>query len=188
MNLHERIKQYIAAKRSQYRVRDLLTGLNNRRKFNKVFIRLILKKRKNTPLSLAFLDLDNFRLVNNNFGMQEGDKYLCILGDMLHKQTKKGFLTCRFGGDEFLIAGSVDEDHMIQVAEEIQTKFLELSKPLYREHEIPVTCTIGVYEYCEGDSAETMLRGADDLMYQGKKDGGNRVYSKSHRSADNDSH
>lgn len=149
---------------------DPLTMLYNRRGFNDIALKILeSSKRKSFPISIAYIDLDNFKYVNDKMGHKAGDDLLRYIADCMKKIFRAQDLIARFGGDEFVILlPGLDKDDAKQCIENSRNKLLlELNK-----HSWPVDLSIGVVSF---DSVhwtiDEMLSMADHLMYEVKKSG-----------------
>lgn len=155
-------------------VTDPLTGLFNRTMLSDTFEQVIQQNhRTGIPMTLAVLDLDHFKMINDKFGHGVGDKVLTGVGEFLHKRiyrsTDKVF---RIGGEEFLVLlYDTDIEHGRQVAEELCREFALL--PLLPNRE--VTISIGVATLQPAEDWEAWLKRCDENLYKAKLDGRNRV-------------
>lgn len=154
---------------------DPLTRLPNRVKFNKELnSRLEMAKINRGTLAVLFLDLDRFKLINDTFGHDVGDKLLKEISNRLGKILGKDDMACRIGGDEFTILLSNIE--IIDEVTDVANKILSiLQKPyvLYGQ-EFNVSASIGIAVYPEdGEEAELLLKKADTAMYRAKENGKN---------------
>jgi diguanylate cyclase (GGDEF)-like protein/PAS domain S-box-containing protein len=154
---------------------DDLTGLPNRSLFrDRLTVALAYARRAVRPLALLFIDLDNFKTVNDTIGHAGGDALLKALAIRLISVTRAEDTIARVGGDEFTVLAtnlSSPEDAAL-----VAQKILEaISQPVtVDEHEFCVTASIGVAIYPEdGELVETLLTSADDAMYQAKASGRN---------------
>ena len=153
---------------------DLLTGLPNRNMLNHQLRKTVANLHR-TPhgLGVLFLDLDDFKKVNDSHGHGEGDKLLEEAANRVRKCIRKTDLACRFGGDEFVIMlnqiKSIDE--AILVAEDILQRF---KQPIKIDSSIfYVSTSIGiVYSESEAVRADDLVSHADIAMYEAKKNGG----------------
>ena len=158
-------------------IRDSLTGLFNRRFFDEYFQNELVRiKRANTPLSLLMVDIDHFKSVNDRFGHEVGDRVLQLLGEILKTMFRKSDVSCRFGGEEFLILlPGLEMDQALNRAEAVREKFEQSSREadfLYSQ----VTISIGVSNYpLHGENMRDLFRMADKALYQAKEKGRNRV-------------
>ncbi len=156
---------------------DQLTGVGNRKyadmnmqKCMDEFISL------NIPFSVIFLDIDNFKKFNDNYGHNIGDQVLKMVGKTISNILRRLDVVCRWGGEEFVvIIPNADEKILAEIAERIRI-FIERSWVDVRgDQRIGVSVSIGATRCTGGDSIESLLERADALMYESKKNGKNRV-------------
>ncbi len=152
---------------------DSLTGLPNRAFFQERF-RLALAKarRHNVAVVLLFIDLDQFKTINDSLGHQVGDELLQAVATRLQTCVRETDLVARLGGDEFTIM--VDDLNNAQHAGKIAEKLLgALAIPIQvREHNLVIAASIGISCYPQdGPDAETLLKNADAAMYAAKQAG-----------------
>jgi diguanylate cyclase (GGDEF)-like protein len=152
---------------------DPLTGLYNRSKFDEALTSAMTRaKRYGTPLSLMLYDVDHFKLVNDSRGHQAGDSVLIRLSQIILLDIRNSDLLARWGGEEFaILAPDSDGEMARQAAEKLRstierTTFDEVGS---------ITCSFGVAQYAQGDSAESLIARADHALYQAKANGRNRV-------------
>jgi len=164
---------------------DNLTGLHNRSYFQSELERVISRvARSAAECALLYLDLDQFKYVNDTVGHAAGDRLLKECTAMLTKNIREGDLLARFGGDEFtIILYNIDHDHAIPVAENIRSMFEH-----YRFYDsgktFNVTCSIGLTMIdSKTESAEDALSRADLACNISKNQGRNCV----HESTEQDS-
>ncbi|KAF3983180.1 MAG: EAL domain-containing protein [Methylococcales symbiont of Hymedesmia sp. n. MRB-2018] len=153
--------------------KDQLTKLGNRHNFQQAFNReLSIAKRYNTPLALFYLDLDQFKIVNDNSGHQAGDRLLSLVAKNLNSVVREADILSRIGGDEFtLIMPNTDEKGIIQVADKINKKLMTLEFKV-DEKIYKTSCSIGIALYPQhGKDMHELLSNADLAMYQAKKTG-----------------
>lgn len=164
----------IKEKLSYDAMHDALTGLSNRVLFTNRLEHAFekIKRKPGLIYSVLFLDLDNFKSINDILGHNAGDLALIELGHRLGKCIRAEDTLARFGGDEFviLLENSEDRDVTLSVANRI---LLELQRPfLYNETKVTVTCSIGIVQSIQGyQSPEEVLRDVDIAMYTAKKSG-----------------
>jgi diguanylate cyclase (GGDEF)-like protein/PAS domain S-box-containing protein len=156
---------------------DTLTNLPNRHYFqSRLDQALSHAKRRGTRLGLLFLDLDNFKNVNDTLGHQIGDELLQQVSERLYKSLRKHDVIARHGGDEFLVLLEDLEDPLEPryVTDHIQES---LRKPIrVNNQEFNVSVSIGISTYPEnGVTRDSLLKNADVAMYEAKKNGRNRV-------------
>jgi len=160
-------------------VRDPLTGLYNRRYMQEFLERELQRsRRQRRPLSVLMLDLDHFKQFNDRFGHAAGDDILRHLGDTLLRSVRSDDVACRYGGEEFVIV--LPECALPQArtrAEEICKHIKETSTLPDGEEHAPLTVSIGVATLDENGAktVPSLLKLADDTMYQAKRDGRDRV-------------
>ncbi|MDD2462732.1 MAG: diguanylate cyclase [Desulfobulbus sp.] len=169
---------------------DALTGLPNRVLLNDRLQEALKRMERNRKrVALLFLDLDNFKHINDGFGHTTGDNLLVELSHRLKQQLRSGDTLARQGGDEFLILLN-DVEHVDDVSM-VALRLLEcLKKPFFHERvEYFVTASIGITLAPEdGESAENLIKNADMAMYRAKNLGRNNFQfftpeldSKAHR-------
>ncbi len=152
---------------------DELTGCYNRR-FLHYWIDNEIKRanRYVTKFALILIDLDNFRDINNNFGHLEGDKVLIDFTEFLRKSIREVDNLVRYGGDEFIIL--VPNTNLKGAIELAQRLLTGLNETAILDHKI--RCCIGFSVFPDdGITADTIINQADNLLYQAKKDGKNRI-------------
>jgi diguanylate cyclase (GGDEF)-like protein/PAS domain S-box-containing protein len=190
----KRIEAEAMGKLEHAALHDSLTGLSNRASFLE-HLELGLKRaaRTGTGVGVLFIDLDNFKLVNDSFGHSAGDELLKAVGSRLQSAVRGMDVVARQGGDEFLILLTDLEtqgDRTIaapRAAEVVASKVrTNLREPFLVEGiEIFVSASIGIsLSPADGDDAETLLKHADVAMYS-VKDSGRDGYARYRDGADN---
>ena len=130
------------------------------------------------PLSLAFVDLDEFKHINDRYGHLQGDDVLRALGKLFIANVRDVDVVCRYGGDEFvLLLPETDRSMVCSLAEKLLAavrshSFCTLDSPMDR---LPVTVSIGVSTLLPDETGEDLLHAADAAMYRAKSRGKNRV-------------
>jgi diguanylate cyclase len=124
-------------------------------------------------ISLLFLDLDRFKMVNDHWGHQIGDELLCAVSHRLSEQVRSQDLVCRIGGDEFVIA--LASPSHLRLAESLAGRLLEvLSRPFTLSvGEVVISASIGVARSAGAAHALELIRDADTAMYKAKGSGRN---------------
>ena len=151
---------------------DILTNLPNRNFFNeRLDHALTLAKRNLWQVALLFIDLNDFKLINDNFGHNAGDDALIEFGKRLKESIRDSDTVARLGGDEFvcLLENIPSEEHLFRVIEKITEN---LEKPFYLadEHEMQLSASIGVSVFPQDAKDGSLLLGrADYAMYEAKK-------------------
>ncbi len=155
---------------------DSLTGLANRALFADRLEHAISRARRfPEPLAVVFVDLDDFKTVNDSLGHAEGDQLLVAVAGRLDRAVRAGDTIARMGGDEFaiLVEDSTDGDAPMEVARRV---LATLDAPF--EHagkELFVRASVGIAISAVGDTADEVLRNADVAMYTAKSNGKNRI-------------
>ncbi|HEX3529147.1 MAG TPA: diguanylate cyclase [Thermoanaerobaculia bacterium] len=159
-------------------IRDSLTGLYNRRYFQESLEREIRRvKRKGTSLGVIMLDLDRFKLFNDNFGHEAGDLLLRTLSELLHRKVRGEDVPCRYGGEEFaLILPEASLEAICARAEELRQAVKELA-PVFHDSVLGgVTVSVGVAVYPDhGPTGDDVVRAADTALYHSKACGRDRI-------------
>lgn len=154
---------------------DALTSLPNRTLFQDRLEQSIKKaKRNKSKVGLLFIDLDNFKEINDSLGHDVGDKILKIVTKRLNTSKRSSDTLARLGGDEFMI--TVEELHHTQDLSSIANKVLQsLSQPMdVDDHTLYVTSSIGISIYPDDDVLPlNLLKYADSAMYKAKAEGRN---------------
>ena len=161
---------------------DALTGLANRRLFQEhLSLALALAQRRGTLVSVLFLDLDHFKVVNDSLGHSVGDALLRQVAKRLKNAVREGDTVARVGGDEFTIVlqelGRRDDAALVA-----QKVLRTISEPMdVNGHRLYITTSIGITVYPDdGDDAETLLKNADTAMYRAKAEGRNTYQMSTH--------
>ncbi|QWG17944.1 diguanylate cyclase [Bradyrhizobium sediminis] len=152
---------------------DPLTGLYNRAKFDESLASETARsERYKTPLALIMYDVDHFKQVNDVHGHQTGDDVLVRLSEIVFECIRTTDLLARWGGEEFVIlAPGLDGEAAYQAAEKLRAAIEQATFSVAGK----ITCSFGVAEFSEGDSAATLVARADDALYRAKMRGRNRT-------------
>ena len=153
---------------------DPLTGAANRRRLcEAVHHELLRSRRYRRPMTVAFVDLDGFKRVNDELGHAAGDKVLCAVVDRINHIVRQTDLLARVGGDEFvLLLPEIDQEAAKVIVPKLH---LALTEEMLRES-WPVTFSIGVMTWRDGVvTAEELIARADRLMYDIKHRGKNAI-------------
>ena len=149
---------------------DRLTGLVSREAFRDL---LHIEKKRSTrtgkPLTLAYLDCDDFKKVNDSFGHLTGDQVLKTVADVMRSSTRSDDVVARMGGDEFAIL--FPETSAESARCEVERLHSQLSEAM-QSREWQVTFSVGVLTFCDpAESADEMIHAVDALMYSVKREG-----------------
>ncbi len=163
---------YLFKKTEHIAYHDHLTGLPNRKLFEEKFNQILSGiKGKDDKLAVFFMDLDNFKDINDTFGHNTGDRLLKMVAKRLKNSLRKNDIISRMGGDEFtiLITDISSYDDTDKVAQKISNLF---NRPFVIENqEFVIQPSIGISLYPkDGLDPERLLKKADDAMYQAKNE------------------
>jgi len=155
---------------------DPLTRLPNRRYIEKFMAeRHTEYKQFNISFAVIFIDIDNFREINNNYGHEIGDLVMKMIAKTYINTIGKVDLVGRWGGEEFVaVIPGVHKKQLAKLCEELR-RLTELSILRHENREISITVSIGGTLFKDEDSLKTVLRRADELMYKSKLAGKNRI-------------
>lgn len=182
--LHDRTKQKETERLiTEMAFYDPLTGLPNRRLLQeRLKEEIALTHRQGNTGALIFLDLDNFKPINDSLGHDAGDQLLIQVSNRLKKSIRESDMVARLGGDEFIaLLGHLDYDMSIAArsAEKVaQTILNEINKPYeIKGHTLHVTPSIGITLFpAEDDTPDILLKQADSAMYRAKETGKNSIH------------
>jgi diguanylate cyclase (GGDEF)-like protein len=177
---------------------DILTGLGNRQALQMALKDEFSKikdssENENSELSLMFIDLDNFKYYNDNFGHNLGDDLLKIFARFLKESFSSSDFVARFGGDEFIIilpntnkstAKLIGENILRKMSDRTSSFQLQIQSLLGEDiiinRENLLTCSIGIASINSKNkdllSLDKLLKNADEAMYTAKKSGKNAIY------------
>lgn len=160
----------------QLSVTDALTMLPNRRYFENTFkLEAAQNQRSPKHLSLAILDIDHFKQVNDNYGHDVGDQVLIHIADLLRRSTRAGNVIARVGGEEFaLLLPDTKQSEALEMAERIRSN-IEGAAYIHDGKRIPLTISVGIAEVDCDSPLEHSYKLADEALYEAKRKGRNRV-------------
>ncbi|MBW3549846.1 MAG: diguanylate cyclase [Proteobacteria bacterium] len=156
--------------------RDYLTGLPNRRHFFDQGTRAL--ARTDAPMTVAMLDLDRFKQINDHYGHDAGDAALRAVAAAVAQHARAGDLVARFGGEEFCMLATEQSSEAAGASLEALREAIAELRITYKQHTIRVTVSIGVCHRRDTD-LHGMLTDADRLLYLAKARGRNRVVCES---------
>jgi diguanylate cyclase len=158
--------------------RDVLTQLFNRRFLQTILKREIeLSRRKGQKFCVLMLDIDRFKLVNDQYGHDVGDRVLQTIAGVLMGHVRASDFVFRYGGEEFLIVlAESDTEQAMQVAEKIRQRIGQTSIPLPDERSLAVTASIGLAGFDGHPDFQNLFNRADKAMYEAKNGGRNRCF------------
>jgi len=153
---------------------DSLTGVLNRRAFYELASRkIVLGQRVRRPFSVIYMDLDNFKQVNDRLGHSKGDEVLRTVADAVRRQIRIDDLVARLGGDEFVIwLTDADADSAKRITSRLQKSLLGEM----RDQHLAVTFSIGAITFLQApESIDKIIGLVDNLMYNSKGNGKDAV-------------
>ena len=156
---------------------DLLTGLPNRAMFREIGERALARAtRTGEPVAVLFLDLDGFKMVNDSFGHDAGDRLLAQVARRLREAVRLGDTVARLGGDEFVIL--CEQPHNEEQMVELSNRLIDVTSEPFRleEESVSVGASVGIaYGAGEDSGVGEMIREADIALYQAKRNGRGRA-------------
>jgi len=162
---------------------DPLTRVANRRGFQRALARMLNQARaQKVPLSLAMIDIDNFKPINDTHGHPIGDRVLLCTAQWLTKGLRQTDFVARYGGEEFVVllgaaTAAQVEDRLRDVVAGIAKSSYEYEL-LGKKERVSFTISCGLTDLQEGDTEETLIQRADEALYEAKRKGKNRVVVK----------
>ena len=176
--LKHRVKSVVAKVIAERKVqllayRDTLTDLHNRLLFADRLEQAVFRaERSRSSMALMLVDIDDFKLVNDSFGHDAGDKLIKAVGQLISKSLRRADTIARLGGDEFavIIEDINSPEDAISIADNLTT-ILEHNVRLY-DQETYTSASIGIAVYPDdGKDARTILKNADTAMFRAKENG-----------------
>jgi diguanylate cyclase (GGDEF)-like protein len=158
-------------------IRDALTGTFNRRYLEETLERELARaEREKYPLTIAMMDLDRFKLLNDTYGHAAGDLMLQRFARLIQEKIRKSDILCRYGGEEFVVLMPNAALPDAQRRAEQWRLACELMKMSYRDWVLGATISLGLSSNTEtGLSSGQLLDRADQALYHAKSGGRNRV-------------
>lgn len=163
--------------------RDALTGIYNRRHFDEAFAKQFAEAvMDGNQLSLAYLDLDNFKTINDQYGHPVGDEILKRVAAEVQTLVRQNDLFARYGGEEFvLLLPAIGPEPAAQILTRIRAAVEALAHPLASGQMLGITLSAGVASYTGGprkyENPRALMQAADRALYQAKQNGRNCVVS-----------
>jgi len=156
---------------------DSLTGLANRWTFDEeLALEWRRAERVGDPLALILLDIDNFKTINDTHGHQAGDEVLRKVGEVLAASVRQVDLAARYGGEEFaVIVPETDLGGAIDLAERLREALESEEIELQNGTHLSVTASFGAAVKGDLPAGEKLVAAADELLYEAKRAGKNRV-------------
>ncbi|MCC9604405.1 diguanylate cyclase [Blastopirellula sp. JC732] len=166
-------QQHLLTAQSQA-MTDALTGIGNRRAFEREMERRLHENRRHgIPFSLAVFDIDHFKRINDDWGHDVGDKTLRVVGESLYNELRATDMVTRLGGEVFaVIFVSTHLNEALQVSHRVCAKINEMCGARIQD-ELRLTLSGGVAEVKTGDDLRAILNRADEALYVAKHSGRN---------------
>ncbi len=156
---------------------DTLTKIYNRAYYlDKITNEIEQYRRHKGAFCIILLDIDNFKKFNDNYGHIKGDEVLIALSSTINKSIRKSDTFARWGGEEFIV---LLEQTTIDKAELIAENFRKMIEDIKLDNIEKITASFGVAEFGDNDCENSILKRADDALYEAKASGRNRVISNS---------
>ncbi len=158
---------------------DELTGLPNRAFFKERMAKTLHHARRNgRKVTVAYLDLDNFKDINDSLGHGAGDEVLKEMAARMADGVRASDMVVRLGGDEFVVVLVHQSNHDTGITRRLRELHKAVRKPIpYHDKQIAVTCSIGVAAFpSDGGTAEELLANADTAMYRAKQLGRDKLH------------
>lgn len=155
---------------------DSMTNIKNRRYFfEKMDILIALLKRRNEDYALIMLDIDFFKLVNDNFGHGAGDRVLVEFTKNITHTLREEDLFARIGGEEFIVLVRTNKNDVLKLTDRMRAS-IEAMNIVSDKGNINLTVSIGVTLFSDGSkTVEELVKEADEALYSAKSNGRNRV-------------
>jgi diguanylate cyclase (GGDEF)-like protein len=155
--------------------KDHLTGLYNRRYLFDVGNKIYTECKTNFKVfSIAIIDIDNFKMINDSYGHDIGDIAIKEVANVLNKNITSNGLISRLGGEEFCVCFYNRSENEIKELLEYIRKNFENNVIKINDKQLKYTVSIG-YSFDFGENIDTMIKNADEYLYEAKKDGRNRI-------------
>jgi diguanylate cyclase len=153
---------------------DPLTELPNREFYNLRAEEEVQRwQRYGRPLSIAILDIDLFKKINDNYGHQAGDRVIKVIGQSIAKRLREVDFFCRYGGEEFVaLMPETDSQTALDVLEKIRAAIANATFN-YKEQPMTITLSVGVAQFEQADSLLNAFERADAALYKAKSSGRN---------------
>ena len=170
----EGLRERVMAERHQA-LYDALTGIPNRLAYDERLAHEYARwRRYDIPLTLLIWDVDRFKVINDTYGHQAGDKVLRVIAKVLRGSVRETDFVARYGGEEFVVLlPETDLASAHAAAEKLRTK-IEATEFHYRDDPVRITISGGLAQFHAGDEAEAVFARADAALYKAKDTGRNR--------------
>ena len=172
--IKSKIERYRALRRSMYH--DSLTGLLNHTSGKNVLDTMLSAvSTDNADLSVVMLDIDHFKQVNDTYGHPVGDQVIRSLSWLLKQRLRKQDILCRYGGEEFLIGlPHTNAEQAFRIMDRVRQDFAQIRHP-HRDTYFCTSVSGGIAAFPEVQTADALIKTADDALYEAKRSGRNRI-------------
>jgi diguanylate cyclase (GGDEF)-like protein/PAS domain S-box-containing protein len=175
-----RLERELKASEERYRelsiVDDLTQLYNSRHFYNQLKMEIGRIERREYPLTLLLLDIDDFKVYNDTYGHIEGDNVLFRLGQIIKRCLRKEDSAYRYGGEEFtIILPMTTKEEGLVTAERIREELKKENFSPKSDKEIYLTVSIGLAQYKKNEDMKPFVNRADHLMYKSKKNGKDQI-------------
>lgn len=155
---------------------DTLTGLYNRQKFHDIFSKELRRdKRYKNPLALLIFDIDFFKKINDEFGHQVGDEVLKDISHIVTDEIREHDTVVRWGGEEFIVLlPETDIEGVTNTANKIKESISNYQNQTVGRQ---ITASFGITVLKEDDNQDSIIKRADDALYEAKETGRNKIVS-----------
>lgn len=156
---------------------DELTNISNRKYMENILEKLVSKENiENENIIFCFLDIDDFKYINDNYGHIIGDKILTMVANTLDDNIRPSDKVFRWGGDEFaLILFDLNNKKELQILLTRLKLLINNSFIYFKEEKLSVTMSFGAVSIKDDDTIKSLIKRADENMYESKKKGKNRI-------------
>lgn len=154
---------------------DPLTGLFNRRFMDEKLEVIIKERPEDQPFGFLFIDIDNFKDINDIYGHSYGDEVLKSISNTIQSNVKATDYVLRYGGEEIVVIIPMADQQLTQEIAELIRILVRRTKPRDPKHDFDLTVSIGATVMSKHDTIESVIDRADSAMYQAKKSGKNKV-------------
>lgn len=162
---------------------DPLTCVGNRRRFQLSLTRMVAhSKQSGSPLSLAMVDVDHFKLINDKHGHPIGDRVLLLVAQKLAKAVRQTDIVARYGGEEFAmllanVSATDVESRLKQLLSDIGSSAYEYELS-GRKEKVAFTVSCGLADFNQHETEDDFVKRADEALYEAKRKGRNRVIAR----------
>ncbi|NPA60419.1 MAG: GGDEF domain-containing protein [Epsilonproteobacteria bacterium] len=155
---------------------DSLTKVYNRRAMSSYLNNICSNNNNLYNFHLLMLDIDDFKKINDMYGHIVGDKVLIFVGNILKKTLRDGDKVFRYGGEEFIIVlNRTDTKNCDKIANRLLSLIRD-NQLIYKDEGLSVTISIGMTEYIQGDTPDSIIERADKALYKAKNNGKDQIY------------